>query len=72
MTSLPYIYRWNRQGRKDQPCRVLSRSRIIRAIETPRLAFGPLRAVRFNTILVEFGDGFRMITSGNAIQKVRP
>ncbi|MBI1620120.1 hypothetical protein [Aquamicrobium zhengzhouense] len=72
MTSLPYIYRWNRQGRKDQPCRVLSRSRFIRAIETPRLAFGPLRAARFNTILVEFADGYRMTTSGNAIRKVKP
>jgi len=58
--------------RFDQPCRVLSRSRIIRDIETPRLAFGPMRAVRFNSILVEFGDGFRMITSGNAIRKVKP
>jgi len=71
-SALPYIYRWNRQDRKGQPCRVLSRSRIIRAIETPRLAFGPMRAVRFNSILVEFADGFRMITSGNAIRKVKP
>ena len=23
--SLPYIYRWNRQGRKGQPCEVLVR-----------------------------------------------
>lgn len=22
---LPYVYRWNRQGRKDQPCEVLIR-----------------------------------------------
>ena len=22
---LPYIYRWNRQGRKDQPCEVIVR-----------------------------------------------
>lgn len=71
MTSLPYIYRWNRQGRKGQPCRVLARSRVIRASETPRLAFGPLRAARFNTILVEFADGYRMTTSGNAIRRAR-
>ncbi len=25
MTALPYIYRWNRQGRKGQPCEVLAR-----------------------------------------------
>lgn len=23
--ALPYIYRWNRQGRKGQPCEVLAR-----------------------------------------------
>ncbi|WP_414901104.1 hypothetical protein [Rhizobium cremeum] len=25
MTAMPYIYRWNRQGRKGQPCDVLAR-----------------------------------------------
>lgn len=70
MTALPYVYRWNRHGRKGQPCRILARSRVLRPGDTPRLAFGPARPVRFNTILVEFADGFRMTTSGNAIRKV--
>lgn len=26
---LPYIYRWNRQGRKGQPCEVLVRARAM-------------------------------------------
>lgn len=26
MTSLPYIYRWDRQGRKGQPCEVMVRA----------------------------------------------
>ncbi len=25
MSDLPYIYRWDRQGRKGQPCEVLAR-----------------------------------------------
>lgn len=25
MIALPYIYRWNRQGRKGQPCEVTAR-----------------------------------------------
>lgn len=26
--TLPYIYRWDRQGRKGQPCRVTARGRM--------------------------------------------
>ncbi len=26
---LPYIYRWNRQGRKGQPCDVLVRAKVM-------------------------------------------
>lgn len=29
MSSLPYIYRWNRQGRKGQPCEVLIRTKVM-------------------------------------------
>lgn len=29
MTRLPYIFRWNRQGRKGQPCEVLIRARAM-------------------------------------------
>jgi len=45
-----YIYRWNRQGRKGQTCRVLCRGSM-------------------NSCLVEFEDGFRMVTSRNALRK---
>jgi hypothetical protein len=69
--SLPYIYRWNRQDRKGQPCRILARSRIIRPIETGTLAFGQPASVRLNSVLVEFADGYRMTTSGHAIRKVK-
>ena len=51
-SALPqlYIYRWDRQGRKGQTCRVTARG-------------------KFNSIRVEFEDGYVMITSGNAIRK---
>jgi hypothetical protein len=51
--SLPYLYRWDRQGRKGQPCKVTARGAM-------------------NSIRVEFADGYIMITSGNAIRKVKP
>jgi hypothetical protein len=28
MTAMPYVYFWNRMGRKGQPCEVLSRGRM--------------------------------------------
>lgn len=49
--SVDYLYRWDRQGRKGQRCRVTARG-------------------KFNSIRVEFEDGYIMITSGNAIRKV--
>jgi hypothetical protein len=48
--AFPYIYRWDRQGRKGQPCRVLARGKM-------------------NSCLVEFADGYQMVTSRNAIGK---
>ncbi len=27
--ALPYIYRWDRQGRKGQPCEVLIRTHVM-------------------------------------------
>jgi hypothetical protein len=42
--SMPYIYRWDRQGRKGQFCRVLARGKM-------------------NSCLVEFEDGYQMVTS---------
>jgi hypothetical protein len=29
MSALPYIYRWDRQGRKGQPCEVLVRAKVM-------------------------------------------
>lgn len=52
-SSQAYIYRWDRQGRKGQTCRVTARG-------------------KFNSIRVVFEDGYTMITSGNAICRVRP
>jgi hypothetical protein len=45
-----YIYRWDRQGRKGQPCELIARGKM-------------------NSIEVRFADGYRMITSGNAIRR---
>lgn len=49
---MKYIYRWDRQGRKGQPCNVLARGTL-------------------NSCLVEFEDGYRMVTSRNAIKRNR-
>lgn len=27
--AFPYIYRWNRQGRKGQPCEMLVRAKVM-------------------------------------------
>jgi hypothetical protein len=45
-----YLYRWNRQGRKGQICRVLCRGSM-------------------NSCLLEFADGFKMVTSRNALKR---
>ena len=50
MQDFPSIYRWDRQERKGQPCRVLARGKM-------------------NSCLVEFPDGYRMVTSHLAIGK---
>ena len=49
-TMWPYIYYFNRQGRKGQLCRVLVLGKM-------------------NSCLVEFEDGYRMITSRTAIRR---
>lgn len=66
--TLPYVYRWDRHGRKGQPCEVTARSKA-HAGATPLLAFGKPARPRFNSIRVEFADGFTLITSGNAIRR---
>jgi hypothetical protein len=66
-----YIYRWDRNGRKGQRCRVTARSKAaLRTFALP--GFGEPAAARFNSIRVEFADDFVMITSGNAIRKATP
>ena len=49
-TMWPYIYSFNRQGRKGQLCRVLVLGKM-------------------NSCLVEFEDGYKMITSRTAIRR---
>ena len=46
----PYVYYWNRQGRKGQFCRVTARGKM-------------------NSCCVEFQDGYKMITSRNALRR---
>lgn len=59
MAAYPYIYRWDRQGRKGQPCKVTARSPRGKGVHS------------FNSIRVEFPDGYVMVTSGNAIRKAK-
>jgi hypothetical protein len=68
---LPYVFRWDRDGRKGQLCAVTARSKA-QPSETPLLAFGQPARPRFNSVCIEFADGFATITSGNAIRKARP
>lgn len=57
MREMPYIFRWDRFGRKGQLCAVTARSRRGKGSHN------------FNSIRVVFEDGFTMITSGNAIMR---
>jgi hypothetical protein len=72
VTLLPYIYRWERDGRKGTPCRILARSRRLGATVAGIVKFGQPAPKNFNSILIEFADGHRTITSGNAIRKAKP
>lgn len=53
MTDWPYVFFWNRLGRKGQRCKVTARGKL-------------------NSCRVEFEDGFKVITSRNAIRKATP
>lgn len=71
MNDLPYVYRWGLFGRKGQLCAVRARSKA--APGTFALpGFGRPASPRFNSIRVEFADGFAMVTSGNAIRRAKP
>ncbi len=65
--ALPYLFRWDRHGRKGQPCRVTARSR--RTSGHFPVAFGDPRPRPFNSVCVAFADGFAMVVSGNALRK---
>jgi hypothetical protein len=52
-TDFRYIFRWSREGRMGQRCRVLACGTMY-------------------TCLVEFADGFRMVTTTNALKKAEP
>jgi hypothetical protein len=72
VTALAYIFRWDRHGRKGEPCAIEARARPGRGDNGPPLAFGTPARPRFNSILVRFADGFAMVTSGNAIRRAAP
>ncbi|TJW46322.1 MAG: hypothetical protein E5X65_36615 [Mesorhizobium sp.] len=71
MDALPYTYRWDRHGRKGQPCAVTARSKPG-AASFALPGFGRAKPARFNSVRVEFADGFALVTSGNAIRKAKP
>ncbi|MCA0027386.1 MULTISPECIES: hypothetical protein [unclassified Mesorhizobium] len=71
MTSLPYVFRWARHGRKGERCAVTARSRAGTA-SFALAGFGRPAVARFNSIRVEFADSYAMVTSGNAICKAKP
>lgn len=70
MTPLPYVFRWDRHGRKGERCAVTARSRAGTA-SFALAGFGRPAAPRFNSVRIEFADGTAMITSGNAIRKAK-
>jgi hypothetical protein len=72
MSAFPYIYRWDRDGLKGSPCRILARSKRMPPAPAGIVLFGQPAPKNFNSILVEFADGHRTVTSGNAIRKAKP
>ena len=76
--GFPYVYRWDRQGRKGQTCRVLVRGKRQRAVD-PKLWWPDAVTVSWfnsrpkpkdlNSRLIEFEDGYRMVSLGNAIRR---
>lgn len=63
----PFIFRWDVAGRKGQRCRVWARSKPSRGLlpgVTPIAV-----AKRWNSVGIEFPDGFKMVTSGNSIRR---
>ena len=67
----PYVFVWDRAGRKGQRCRVWARSKPSKG-DLPG-ADGETFPVtkRWNSVGIEFPDGFKMVTSGNAVRKAK-
>lgn len=69
----PYVFQWAKLGpeRKGARCRVLARSKTPSALCRPVAIAGehPAPPKNFNSILIEFEDGFTVVTSGNSIRK---
>lgn len=66
---LPYVFRWERHGRKGEYCRVTARSRKGRGWHSPMIVSGALAPKNFNSVAVTFADGFTMVTSGYALRR---
>lgn len=69
--EFPYRWHWTEAARpalghrKGMHCRVIARATPGRDPETGEIER------RWNTVMVEFEDGYRTITSGNALRKRR-
>lgn len=59
--TFPYVYRWDRAGRKGQLCRVVARS-------DRHKVDGRCAPV---SVMVEFEDGGKLVTSGNALRRAK-
>lgn len=67
-----YVYRWDKGDRKGQACQLLARSprRPAEAGDPGIVIVGqPPAPKSFNSILIEFEDGHRIVTSANAIKR---
>lgn len=64
---MTHVYRWGKYlpDRKGQRCRVLARSRLF-----PRIPNKKRRGM--GSILLEFEDGFKIVTSRYAVRKATP
>lgn len=69
----PYIYFWNRMGRKGQRCRVVARAkiRVKHLVVTINGKTEERKWSGGNSRLIEFEDGFKAVTSGNALRKAK-
>ena len=64
--DFPYVYRWDKQGCKGQVCKVLARGKAANVCEWPPTV---KLLENMNSRLVEFTDGYQMVTSRNALKR---